>query len=148
MLNWWLISGGGGLTGYLGSLKISSREERRLKDTQNLKCEDRRFQNCLVLKTENFATKPTKPEDWRFEFSTGKIWLLSVFNWEDSSWWYLPQTSYQVPISVLEPSGRLQSLLMWRKEYHGITRCRITGPIWSHVLSLWGEIPSKQHKQQ
>ena len=80
----------GGVTGFLGSLKICLCEERRLKDTQNLKCEDRRFQNCLVLKTEDLATKPTKPEDWRFEFLTGKIWLLSVINWEDGSWWYLP----------------------------------------------------------
>ena len=43
-----------------------------------------------VLKTEDLATKPTKPEDWRFEFLTGKIRLLSVMNWEDGSWWYLP----------------------------------------------------------
>ena len=34
-----------------------------MKDTQNLKCEDRRFQNCLVLKTEDLLSKPTKPED-------------------------------------------------------------------------------------
>ena len=47
----------------LGSLKISLCEERRLEDTQNLKCEDRRFQNCLVLTTEDSATKPTKLED-------------------------------------------------------------------------------------
>ena len=53
----------GGVTGFLGSLKINPFEERRLKDTQNLKCEDRRFQNCLFLKTEDLATKPTKPED-------------------------------------------------------------------------------------
>ena len=52
-----------GVTGFLGSLKISPCEESRLKDTQNLKCEDRRFQNCLVLKTEDLATKLTKPED-------------------------------------------------------------------------------------
>ena len=41
-----LISGGGGggVTGFSGSLKISPCEERRLKDTQNLKCEDRRLQ--------------------------------------------------------------------------------------------------------
>ena len=26
---------------------------RRLKDTQNLKCEDRRLENCVVLKTED-----------------------------------------------------------------------------------------------
>ena len=25
----------------------------------------------------------TKPEDWKFEFLTGKIWLLGVINWED-----------------------------------------------------------------
>ena len=48
MTNVW----GGGVTRFLGSLKISLCEERRLKDTQNLKCEDRRFQNCLVLTTE------------------------------------------------------------------------------------------------
>ena len=53
----------GGVTGFLGSLKISLSEERRLKETQNLKCEDRRFQNFPVLKTEDLATKPTKPED-------------------------------------------------------------------------------------
>ena len=47
----------------LGSLKISLCEERRLEDTQNLKCEDRRFQNCLVLTTEDSATKPNKLED-------------------------------------------------------------------------------------
>ena len=34
----------GGLTGFLESLKISLCEERKLKDTQNLKCEDRRLQ--------------------------------------------------------------------------------------------------------
>ena len=53
----------GGVTGFLGSLKISFCEERRLEDTQNLKCEDRRFQNCLVLTTDDLATKPTKLED-------------------------------------------------------------------------------------
>ena len=53
----------GGITGFLGSLKIGLCEERRLKDTQNLKCEDRRFQICLVLKTEDLAIKSTKPED-------------------------------------------------------------------------------------
>ena len=53
----------GGVTGFLGSLKISLCEERRLKDTQNLKCEDRRFQNYLVLMTENLVIKPTKLED-------------------------------------------------------------------------------------
>ena len=52
-----------GVTGFLGSLKISPCEERRLQDTRNLKCEDRRFQYCLVLKTEDLATKPTEPED-------------------------------------------------------------------------------------
>ena len=69
----WLIYGNGlsnelfskqiwGVTGFLGSLKISLSEERRLKDT-HLKCEDRRFQNCLVLKSEDLATKLTKPDD-------------------------------------------------------------------------------------
>ena len=63
----------GGVTGFLGSLKTSLCEDRRWKDTQNLKCDDRRFQNYLVLKTEDLITKPTKPEDRRFAFLTGKI---------------------------------------------------------------------------
>ena len=54
---------GGGLTRFLESLKISPCEVRRLEDTQNLKCEDRRFQNCLGGKAEDLVTKPTKPED-------------------------------------------------------------------------------------
>ena len=54
MVHW----GVGGVYGFLGSLKISLCE-----DTQNLKCEDRRFQNCLVLTTDDLATKPTKLED-------------------------------------------------------------------------------------
>ena len=34
-----------------------------MKDTQNIKCEDRRrFQNRIVLKTEDLPSKPTKPE--------------------------------------------------------------------------------------
>ena len=48
---------------FSASLKISLCENRRLKDTQNLKCEDRRLQNCLILMTEDFATKPEKSED-------------------------------------------------------------------------------------
>ena len=40
------------------NLKIGLCEDRRSKDTQNLKCEDRRLQNGLVLKTENLSTKP------------------------------------------------------------------------------------------
>ena len=48
-----------GVAGFLGSLCA----ERRMKDTQNLKCEDRRFQNSTVVKTEDLVTKPTKPED-------------------------------------------------------------------------------------
>ena len=48
----------GEVTGFLGSLKISRCEERRLEDTQNLKCEDRRLQNWLVLTTDESATKP------------------------------------------------------------------------------------------
>ena len=54
-------------------MKISLCEERRLEDTQNLKCEDRRFQNCLDLATEDSAAKPTKPRRL-------KIYIL---NWED-----------------------------------------------------------------
>ena len=34
----------GGITRFLGSLKISLCEQRRLKDTQNLDCEERRSQ--------------------------------------------------------------------------------------------------------
>ena len=49
---------GVGVTGFSGCLKVSLCEGRRLKDTQNLECEDRRLQNCLVLKTEDLATKP------------------------------------------------------------------------------------------
>ena len=81
-----------GVTGFFGSLKIGLCEERRLTDTQilNMKTEDHK--NCLVLKTEELTTKPTKPENLGFAFLTGKIWLLSVINWEDSSWWYLPQS--------------------------------------------------------
>ena len=36
----------GGVTGFSGSLKISLSEDRRLKDTQNLRCEDRRLKTC------------------------------------------------------------------------------------------------------
>ena len=39
------------------SLKISLCEDKILKDTQNLKCVDRRLQNFLVLKTEKLATR-------------------------------------------------------------------------------------------
>ena len=53
----------GGVTEFFGNLQnISPCEERRLKDPQNLKGGDRRFQNCLVLKTEDLATKTTEPE--------------------------------------------------------------------------------------
>ena len=45
------------------SLKISHRLDRRLKDTSH-KSEDRRLQNCEVLKTEDLATKT---EDQRSE---------------------------------------------------------------------------------
>ena len=27
------------------------------------------------------------------ELITKKIWLFSVINWEDGSWWYLPQAA-------------------------------------------------------
>ena len=53
----------GEVTGFLGSLKISPCEERRLKDTENPICEDRRFQSCLDLMPADSVTKPTKPED-------------------------------------------------------------------------------------
>ena len=41
--------------------KISFCGYIRLKHTQNLKSEDRRLQSCLVLKTDDLASKPTKP---------------------------------------------------------------------------------------
>ena len=71
---------GRGETRFLGSLEISLCEERRLEDAQNLKCENRRFQNCLVFTTDDLATKPTKLEDRRFKFLTGKMRFLSVIN--------------------------------------------------------------------
>ena len=61
---------------FSGSLKISLCEGRKLEDTQNIKCEDRRLQNCLALKTEDLATKP---KDWR----SGKIRYLHVIDRED-----------------------------------------------------------------
>ena len=48
----------GGVTEFLGSLKSSLCEERRLKDSQNLKCEDRGLQNCPDLKIKDLTTKP------------------------------------------------------------------------------------------
>ena len=47
----------GGVSGLLGSLKISLHEDRRLKDTHNLKCVGRKLQNCQALKTEELVTK-------------------------------------------------------------------------------------------
>ena len=41
-----------------GNLKIGLCEARRLKETRDLKFEERRLQNCLVLRTEDLATKP------------------------------------------------------------------------------------------
>ena len=63
--------GGTGVTRLLGSLKISHCGHRRLKDTQNPKCEDRRLQVCLVLMTEDKLA--TKTDHQRFEFLIWKI---------------------------------------------------------------------------
>ena len=41
-----------------GSLNISLREDRRLKDTQNLKCGDRRLQKWSILMTEDLGSRP------------------------------------------------------------------------------------------
>ena len=62
-----------GVTGFFGSLKIGLCEERRLTDTQilNMKTEDHK--NCLVLKTEELTTKPTKSENLGFAFLTRKF---------------------------------------------------------------------------
>ena len=87
-----------------GSPKISLCEDRKLKSLQNLKCEDRRIQNCLVLTTEDLATKP---DDWRFGFLSEKIWLLHVFNWEDDSSWY-PHLRY----------NSRWKILLWNDSYH------------------------------
>ena len=46
-----------GVVEFSVSLKISFYEDRRLKDTQNLKCEDGILQNRLVLKTEGLTNK-------------------------------------------------------------------------------------------
>ena len=54
-----------GVTGFLGRLKICLREERRLKDNQNLKCEDRILHKMTSMKTEHKANEPTKQKDRR-----------------------------------------------------------------------------------
>ena len=49
-----------GYSKFLGILKISLCGDRRFEGTQNLKCEDGRLQNCVVLtevETEDMATK-------------------------------------------------------------------------------------------
>ena len=80
---------------FLGSLKVS-----HCYDTWNLRCEDKRLQNCL----EDLATKL---DDWRFEFLTGKIWLLSVINCEDDSLWCLPQNWF-ISIKIVK-----QKIFTW-----------------------------------
>ena len=58
----------GGLPGFGEVRRLALCEHRRLKDTQNLICEDRRFQNCLALKTEDLVTESTSQniEDLNF----------------------------------------------------------------------------------
>ena len=63
--------GGTGVTGILGSLKISHCRDRGSKDTQNPKCEDRTLQICPVLMTEDLLA--TKTDDQRSEFLSGEI---------------------------------------------------------------------------
>ena len=53
----------------LGSLKISLCEERGLKNTQNLICEDGRLQKLSSFEDRSLATKP---KEQRFTFLTGK----------------------------------------------------------------------------
>ena len=60
----------GGPPGFLGSVKISLCEERRLKDSQNLRCEDKRLQ-----KLPSF-------EDWRVG-NLAKRSKICILNWED-----------------------------------------------------------------
>ena len=126
----------GGVTGFLGSLKISLCEERRFEDIQNLKCEDGRYQICLVLTPEDSATKPTKVEDWRFNFLTGKIWFLSVFNWEDRSWWYLPlycsYTCYSNSFGVFDDGEA-----SWTKWFLLLDLCfRVFNNFWTAGMSV------------
>ena len=49
----------------------------------------------------------TKLDDWRFEFLTGKIWLLSVINCEDNSLWCLPQNWF-ISIKIVK-----QKIFTW-----------------------------------
>ena len=72
----------------LGSLKITLCEERGLKNTQSLIWEDRRLQKLSSFEDWRSATRP---KEQRFTFLTDKIWLFSVIDWEDDSWWYLHQ---------------------------------------------------------
>ena len=79
-----------GVTGFFRDMKISfllfvKTEDWKAIKTLNVKTEE--IKNCLFLKTENLATKS---EDWRYEFLAGKIWILSVINWEDDSQWTSP----------------------------------------------------------
>ena len=69
-------------------LAFVKKEDWKALKIFNVKTED--FKNCPILKTEDLAIKPSKPENQRYAFLTGKIWLLSVINCEDGSWWYLP----------------------------------------------------------
>ena len=70
------VFGGGGVTGFERSLRISQLEDRRLKDAQNLKCEDR-LQNSLILRTENLNS-----ELWRSAYGG--------LTEKTTSFWYLP----------------------------------------------------------
>ena len=54
------VGGGSIITRESGSLKISLYEDKRLKKTQKLRCEDGRLQHWQVLKTEDLASKPDK----------------------------------------------------------------------------------------
>ena len=48
--------------------KWGFRKSVNTEDTQNLECEDKSLQNCLLVpKTEDLAVKP---EDWRYKFLT------------------------------------------------------------------------------
>ena len=46
------------------------------EDWKTLKILNVKTEDFQILKSEDLVTKPAKPEEWRFEFLTGKIQLL------------------------------------------------------------------------
>ena len=46
------------------------------EDWKTLKILNVKTEDFQILKSEDLVTKPAKPEEWRYEFLTGKIQLL------------------------------------------------------------------------